>query len=54
MLEKNTSGVYARDSKGNLLFKSATDNKGGIRVTNAKGELVKYYSPEEVANLNAQ
>ena len=43
------SGVAISDKQGTVVYVSHADEFGGITVTDARGEVVKYFSPSEVA-----
>ncbi len=47
-LEKNDSGIVARDAGGKLLYTSSMDKSGGISIADASGRQIKYFTSAEV------
>ncbi|MEA2101501.1 MAG: DUF3332 family protein [Thermodesulfobacteriota bacterium] len=48
IIERNDSGVIAKDFSGNMVYVSSTDTNGGISVCDANENVVRYFSPEEI------
>ena len=49
VLERNISGVSAKDSLGNIIYTATKDAFGGITIYDSNKKLVKYFSPEEIS-----
>jgi hypothetical protein len=47
-LKQTETGTTAHDESGNIVFALVSDDAGGITVRDAEGELLRYFTPEEV------
>ncbi len=54
ILSRTNEGVVALDNKGNVLFTSKEDIKGGVTIFDAKNHVVNYFSPDVVEKERTQ
>jgi hypothetical protein len=47
-LKETEAGMTAFDEAGNVVFVSVPDDAGGLAVRDANGDLLRYFTPEEV------
>jgi hypothetical protein len=48
IIERNDSGIVAKDVSGNAVYTSSMDTNGGISVCDANKNVVRYFSPKEI------
>ncbi len=51
VLERSDSGVVARDASGNVMYQASRNEAGAMLIFDSNANLVREYSPEEVATL---
>ena len=54
ILSRTSEGVVAMDNKGNVLFTSKEDIKGGVTIFDAKNHVVNYFNPDAVEKGRTQ